>query len=102
MDIRLLGPGDDDRVADAAHLFDNPPDSDATREFLKSDRHVILVAYEGPTPVGFVSGVEMTHPDKGKEMFLYELGVDEPYRRRGYATALVARLDALARERGCY
>ena len=25
-----------------------------------------------------MSGVEVTHPDKGTEMFLYELAVDEP------------------------
>ena len=33
--------------------------------------------------VGFVSGVETTHPDKGTEMFLYELGVDDSARRQG-------------------
>ena len=52
--------------------------------------------------VGFVSGVEVTHPDKGTEMFLYELAVDEPFRRRGIGRALVERLAALAREAGCY
>ena len=102
MDIRRLGPGDDGRVLQAAHLFDNPPDPDAIRTFLDSDRHHLLIAYDGDTPVGFVSGVEVTHPDKGTEMFLYELGVDEPFRRRGIGGALVAGLDALARERGCY
>ncbi len=30
-----------------------------------------------------VSGVELTHPDKGTEMFLYELGVAERFRGRG-------------------
>ena len=44
----------------------------------------------------------MTHPDKGTEMFLYELAVDEPVRRRGIGTALVQALRTLARERGCY
>ena len=41
--------------------------------------------------MGFVSGVEVTHPDKGTEMFLYELAVDEPFRRRGIGRALVER-----------
>ena len=53
-------------------------------------------------PVGMVSGVETTHPDKGTEMFLYELGVVEDSRRRGVATALVNALATLARDRGCY
>ena len=52
--------------------------------------------------MGFVSGVEVTHPDKGTEMFLYELAVDEPFRRRGIGRALVERLAALARDAGCY
>jgi ribosomal protein S18 acetylase RimI-like enzyme len=44
----------------------------------------------------------MTHPDKGTEMFLYELGVDERFRGDGLGTALVSALRELARERGCY
>ena len=49
-----------------------------------------------------MSGVETTHPDKGTELFLYELAVDEPARRRGIGRSLVHALVALARERGCY
>jgi ribosomal protein S18 acetylase RimI-like enzyme len=49
-----------------------------------------------------VSGVEMTHPDKGTEMFLYELAVDERFRRRGIGRQLVEALMALAQRRGCY
>ena len=44
----------------------------------------------------------MTHPDKGTEMFLYELAIDLPYRSRGYGTALVKALADLARARQCY
>jgi len=43
----------------------------------------------------------MTLPDNGTEMFLYELGVEEGYRRRGIGRALVESLRELARERGC-
>jgi ribosomal protein S18 acetylase RimI-like enzyme len=49
-----------------------------------------------------ISGVEMTHPDKGTEMFVYELGVAPEARLRGVGTALVEALAAVARERGCY
>jgi ribosomal protein S18 acetylase RimI-like enzyme len=102
MEIRTLGPGDEDAVAAAAPLFDGPPDAAATRRFLDEPGHHLLLAYEDERPVGFVSGVEMVHPDKGAEMFLYELGVDEPARRQGIGRALVDALAALARERGCY
>jgi len=53
-------------------------------------------------PAGFVTGVEMTHPDKGTEMFLYELAVAEGHRNRGIGRSLVAALAELARDRGCY
>jgi ribosomal protein S18 acetylase RimI-like enzyme len=102
MDIRVLRPGDDGLVAAASHLFDGPARADATARFLDEDGHHLLVAYEDEQPVGFVTGVEVTHPDKGTEMFLYELAVDEPFRRRGIGRALVERLAERARAAGCY
>jgi ribosomal protein S18 acetylase RimI-like enzyme len=103
IDIRPLGPGDDEALLAAGALFDGPPERGATRRFLEDPLHHMLVAYDDAgQPVGFVSGVETTHPDKGTEMFLYELSVDERSRRRGIGSALVRALGALARERGCY
>lgn len=102
VEIRALGPGDDDAVAAASHLFDGPADAAATARFLDDGRHHLLVAYDDGTPVGFVSGVETTHPDKGTEMFLYELAVDERWRRRRIGHALVERLGEVGRERGWY
>jgi ribosomal protein S18 acetylase RimI-like enzyme len=100
-ELRRLHPGDEQAVHAAGFLFDDPPDSDATRRFLAEATHHLLMAYDpAGRPLGFVSGVEVTHPDKGTEMFLYELAVDEPVRRRGIGRALVRGLEALARERG--
>ncbi|MGW6933690.1 GNAT family N-acetyltransferase [Lentzea sp. NPDC054927] len=91
-----------DEVLAAGHLFDAPPVPEATARFLAQDHSHLLIAYVGDQPAGFVSGVETTHPDKGTEMFLYELGVDDAFLRRGIGTALVEALKALATERGCY
>ncbi|GAA3459976.1 MULTISPECIES: GNAT family N-acetyltransferase [Saccharothrix] len=99
MDIRRVTSFD--AVLAAGHLFDGPPREDATRAFLADDRHHLLVAYVDGAPAGFASGVETIHPDKGVEMFLYELGVDDAFQRRGIGTALVGALVELARERGC-
>lgn len=102
MRIERLGPGDEEKVAAAEELFDGPANGDAAHHFLNSPDHHLLIAYADGEPAGFVSGVEMTHPDKGTEMFLYELGVGESYRRQGVATVLVGALKELAREKGCY
>ena len=102
MHIRILVPGDDELVVAASELFDGPAQRTATAIFLNEPGHHLLVAYEDDQAAGFISGVEMTHPDKGTEMFLYELAVDERFRRRGIASQLVAALQSLALERGCY
>ncbi|AGL21325.1 GNAT family N-acetyltransferase [Actinoplanes sp. N902-109] len=89
-------------VQEAADLFDGPPRADATAKFLAHPGHHLLLAYDGDRPVGMVTGVEMTHPDKGTEMFLYELGVAPHARLKGVGSALVEALAVVARERGCY
>ncbi|MFF5082337.1 GNAT family N-acetyltransferase [Actinoplanes sp. NPDC000266] len=87
----------------AAELFDTPPLPGATERFLASDGHHLLLAYDDDgVPVGMISGVELTHPDKGTEMFIYELGVSEGFRRHGVATRLVEELAGIARRAGCY
>jgi len=93
---------DSDKVVAAGELFDDRPDADATARFLAAPGHHLLIAYDGDLPIGFVSGVETTHPDKGTEMFLYELGVADSHRRRGVGRALVERLATIARSAGCY
>jgi ribosomal protein S18 acetylase RimI-like enzyme len=102
IEVRRLGPGDEEAVHAARSLFDDPLDPAATRRFLAAPNHHLLVAYDAGAPLGFVTGVELTHPDKGTEMFLYELGVDEAARGRGVGRTLVRALAAVARDSGCY
>jgi ribosomal protein S18 acetylase RimI-like enzyme len=104
MEIRRLEADDVDVVlAVRADVFDHPPTRAATEHFLAQPNHHLFVAFDDDgIAVGFVSGVETTHPDKGTEMFLYELAVAEPARRRGIGHALVTALADLARERDCY
>jgi ribosomal protein S18 acetylase RimI-like enzyme len=102
MQIERIGPDEVERVMGASALFDGPATPGWSTAFLTSPGHHLLLARIDGVDVGFVTGVETTHPDKGTEMFLYELGVDESARNRGVGTALVVALGALARERGCY
>ncbi len=91
-------------VLAAPHLFDGPPRPDATRTFLDAPGHHILMAFDDRDgrAVGMVTGVEMTMPDKGTEMFLYELAVDPSAQGRGIGTALAAALAEIAVQHGCY
>ncbi len=101
--LHELGEGDDELVLGAGELFDTAPSAAWTARFLTAPgHHLILAADAAGGPVGFVTGVEMTHPDKGTEMFLYELGVAEEARGRGVGRRLVEHLEAVARREGCY
>jgi ribosomal protein S18 acetylase RimI-like enzyme len=87
---------------EAAELFDDPPKKKAVTKFLADPNHHLLIAYSHGVPVGFVTGVEVTHPDKGTEMFLYELSVEEGHRHHGIGSALVKELAEVAEKNGCY
>ena len=100
--VEVMRPGAEHSVLKAAHLFDHQVHESAVRAFLADDRHHLLIAYVEGRPAGFVSAVELLHPDKMKpETFLYELGVDPEFRRIGVATKLVSELIRLCRDRGC-
>jgi ribosomal protein S18 acetylase RimI-like enzyme len=102
MELWQATAGSEERVKAAEHLFDDPVDLDATRRFLADDANHLLIVYVGGEGAGFVSGTEITHPDKRQpELFLNELGVAERFRGRGIAKALVARIWQIARDRGC-
>jgi hypothetical protein len=61
-----------EQVASASELYDDPARPDAVADFVARQGHHLLLATldDESGPVGFVTGVEMTHPDKGREMFL--------------------------------
>jgi len=92
MRIKRLGRGDESILDNLTPCFDHPVKDDAVTRFLQSDNHHIFAAIDdNGDPVGFVSGVETTHPDKGTEMFIYELAVHESHRQEGYGKRLVRR-----------
>ncbi len=95
--IRLLAPGDEDVVRRLAS-YDGPGDPEG---LLADPRTLMLVAFDGERPVGFVLAHELPrrHGDRSK-LFVYEVDVAQSHRRRGIASALLARLAERARERG--
>jgi ribosomal protein S18 acetylase RimI-like enzyme len=99
--VRRANSGDEREVARFEAAFDYDVLSDETRRFLVDDRHHLLLGYVDERPAGFVSAVEVFHPDKQRELFLNEIGVVDEARRRGVARALIEELKRLGRERGC-
>jgi len=95
--VRLLAPGDEYVVRGLA-TYDGPGDPEA---LLADPRTLMLVAFDGEDPVGLVLAHELPrrHGDRAK-LFVYEVDVAESHHRRGIASALLARLAELARERG--
>jgi ribosomal protein S18 acetylase RimI-like enzyme len=103
--IRLARPSDLPDVL-AADVFDGPATAEATRAFLGSagaadPRNILVLAELDGRLVGFASGTVLDHPDKPRNLFVQELGVNEEARRSGIARALLAALRTEGRARGC-
>jgi ribosomal protein S18 acetylase RimI-like enzyme len=98
--VRRLGLSDVDVVVAAAHLFDDVPRRDWTERFVGGRDCVMFLAEIGGVAVGFLTGIEIVHPDKAPELLIYELGVDEPVRRKGVGRKLVDAAIDHAQEHG--
>lgn len=103
--IRRVGPEDQGLVL-AADVFDGPAMALGTERFLGAPgaadpRNILIVAELDGAVVGFASGTILDHPDKPRNLFVQELGVNEAARRRGIARALLAALRAEGRAAGC-
>lgn len=77
-----------------------PPD-DAYLETLLAKEHVIaLAAFSGEEVVGGLVAYELDKFEKARrEIYIYDLAVDEAHRRQGVATALIEHLRAIAAQR---
>jgi ribosomal protein S18 acetylase RimI-like enzyme len=92
--VRRLGPGDEDVVVTLA-------EGEPQTALLADDRTIFLAAFDGSDPVGFVFGYELPRRHGAPSLlFVYELDVDEPYRRQGVATRLMTELARIAKARG--
>ena len=91
MEIRRLGPEDGDVVR---KLATRPPHF----ELLEDERTVFLAAFEDGEPIGFAFGYVLRRRHGASTiLFVYEIEVNEGYRRGGIGKELMR---ALAREAG--
>lgn len=102
IEIRALGPNDDQLVLHAAAgVFDNEPRATFTAEFLNDPRHHMVVALDAGRVVGFVSAVHYVHPDKEPELWLDEVSVASTHQNRRIGARLMQAMLALGRALGC-
>jgi aminoglycoside 3-N-acetyltransferase I len=112
--VRRLEPGDAallralnavfGRAFGEPETYGAEPPSDAYLRALLGREHVIaLAALVGEEIVGGLVAYELDKFERARrEIYIYDLAVAEPHRRRGVATALIERLRRIAGERGAW
>src|SRR5690606_14223554 len=96
---RLFGEAFDER-----ETFEHAPPEDAYLRRVLGRPHIcVLVARRGEEVVGGLVAYELEKFEQARsELYIYDLAVAEPWRRRGVATALISELRRIARERGAW
>ena len=81
----------------------NPPDDAYFRRLLSSSYFIALAASAGDDVVGGLAAYELVKFEQQRsEIYIYDLAVAEPFRRRGIATSLIEELKRIAVARGAY
>lgn len=80
-----------------------PPRHAYVASLLAKPHVIVLAALEGDTVVGgLVAYVLEKFEQERSEVYIYDLAVAEPHRRRGIARTLIRTLQPLARDAGAY
>lgn len=105
--VRRLTSGDVGLAAEAIARL--KPDAEALAQeepcsgFLSDERNVLVVAFDGAEAIGYAIGYVLDRADRTAPMLLlYEIEVDEGYRRRGVGRTMVERVKRVARSHGAY
>lgn len=89
--------------ADENTYSSKQPDDRYLQRLLESDNFVAIVALVGTRVIGGLAGYVLPKFEQPRsEFYIYDLAVEEAYRRRGVATGLIERLKKLAANRGIY
>jgi aminoglycoside 3-N-acetyltransferase I len=88
---------------DQATFREAPPSDEYFRRVLGKDEVIVLVALAGDQVVGGLVAYELTKLEREwSEIYIYDLAVSEPHRRRGIATRLIDHLRGIARDRNAW
>ena len=96
--LALFGRAFDDVESYSAHQ----PDDGYLEKLLNSETFIAITALrEGRRSAG-LRGTFSLSSNRPVGVLIYDLAVDEPYRREGVATAIVEKLKEIAASRGIY
>lgn len=92
------------RVFDERETYSGaPPDEVWLERWLGRPDHIALVAEVDGNPVGGLVAYELVKFEQARsEIYIYDLAIDEAWRRRGLATALIERVQATAAQVGAW
>jgi aminoglycoside 3-N-acetyltransferase I len=114
IDVARLGPADVSTMRALNHLFgvafdepatygDRPPDEAYLQDLLARPHVIALTASAEGELAGGLVAYELDKLEQARrEVYIYDLAVAERWRRRGVATALIRRLQAIAGGRGAW
>ena len=89
--------------ADVATYTAKQPDDAHIERLLASDTFVAVAAFAGDEVVGGIAAYVLPKFEQARsEMYIYDLAVAEAWRRKGIATAMIRKTQAVAAERGIY
>jgi aminoglycoside 3-N-acetyltransferase I len=89
--------------AEPATYRDDPPSDAYLRDMLGKDHIIVLTVGVGAEVVGGLVAYELDKFERARrEVYIYDLAIAAPNRRRGLATALIRRLQEIAASRGAW
>jgi GNAT superfamily N-acetyltransferase len=99
--IRRLRAGDERRLQELCRRFkERVPSEEQAASFLGRGDHHVWVAEANGELAGFAYAYVLLRVDGDRSVFLYELGVDGRFRRRGLGRALVDEARLMAEQAG--
>ena len=100
MQVRLLSSGDEETLITAARKFNGVElNAGRAREILADPAFIMVVAETDDKLAGRIYGHVLHRLDQN-DLFLYEVDVDEPERRKGVGRSMLDFVTALCQERG--